>query len=439
MGMKDRLKGVATVLRLDNHHGIERFGVLFGALCVTFLLTITSASASSIASQQHDMDSTALYTPTLTTSKTQVSVEVPGVYVNAERTRAMVLMHFKDAGTMSANAAKYQGFLTGASKELDQQGLKSRMHGRIVVFGSTGYMAEIIDSDRPFEQQILNLTMRANSELVYTPSESRKVRADLSGEKTFAQYDQWRVYFNPGATKAKVTSALDGKDFDPSAVYAQLIVEPEEKTARTTLDDALAQMQVDQSRIAEYTSEARRQSVDGIHLVLPDVPKQINGDVITGQPASDGRKSTLALKPTWVDPSGYDFDWRNGSVEQGYLDDIVPEGESYVSYLAEKDKASMGDGTAASNSDSSFDVNDMQWKLSNGGLLSDYASSSSDTTMAPLTEIRNELSQAYADYFQHKTDYQTDDYETLIDLEVGLKNVRQSSTQNGSAKALFTY
>lgn len=437
MGMKDRISSIRTTLRLDNHHAIERFGVLFGALCVTFLLVITTASGSSIASQRHDMDSTSLYVNTFSTSKTQVAGEVPGVFVNADRTRAMVLMHFKDSAQVSANAKKYQGFLTGATKELGPQALASQMHGRIVAFGSTGYLAMVIDSDRPFAQQILNLTMRANSELVYTPSESRKVREDLTGEKTFAQFDQWRIYFNPGASSAKVTSTLNSKDFDAGAVYAQLIVDPEEKTARDTLDDALAQMQVDRARITEYTAEARRQSVDGIRLVLPDEPTHIAGDVVTGKPSEDGRKSTLGLDAKWVDPSGYDFDWRNGSVEQGYLDQIVPKGESYVSFLTKKDAASAD--SSGSSADESFDVNDIQWKLSNGSLLSDYSTGTGDTTMAPLIEVRNELAQAYADYDNHKKTYQTDDYQALIDLEVALRNVRSGATENTSAKALFTY
>lgn len=431
MGIKDSAKSIAATLKLDSHHGIERFGVFFAAILASFVLIFTSAAASSVGNQRHDMDSTVLYTPTFSTSKTQVDGEVSGVYVNADRTRAMVLMHFKDAGQMSANAAKYQGFLTGATTQLNDQQLKSHMTGKIVSFGSTGYLAMVIDSDQPFAQQILNLTMRANSELVYTPNESREVRADLAGQKTFSQYDQWRLYFNPGATGATFTKALDGKEFDASAVYAQLVVEPQEKTARKTLEADLAQMQVDQSRIAEYTSEARRQSVDGIRLVVPDVPSQIAGDVVSGKVATDGKPSTLQLEPKWVSPEGFDFNWRDGSVEKGYLDQITPKGESYVEFLNAKAQQSK-DGP-----DGAIQPDREQWKLSNGALLSDYAAN--DSTMQPLTEIHNELAQSWSDYYQHKTTYQVDDLQTLLDLEVDLRNVQSASSTNSTAKALFTY
>lgn len=431
MGIKDSVKGIASTLKLDRHHGIERFGVMFAAIAAAFVLIFTSASVSSFGNQRHDLDSTVLYTPTFTSSKTQVEGEVPGVYVNRDRTRAMVLMQFKDGGQMSANAAKYQGFLTGATPKLSDEQLKSEMTGKIVTFGSTGYLAMVIDSDRPFAQQILNLTMRANAELVYRPDESRQVRADLAGQKTFTEFDQWRLYFNPGATGTKTSSALDGRDFDPSAVYAQLVGDAEEKAARKKLDGDLAQMQVDQARISEYTTEARRQSVDGMRLVVPDAPSQISGDVVTGKPASDGRASTLVLKPKWISPAGYDFDWRAGNVERGYLEDLTPDGTSYATFLNDKAREDK-DGP-----DGAIQPDKTPWKLSNGALLTDY--SSNDSTMKPLNEIHNELAQAWTDYYQHKVAYQVDDLQALLDLEVDLKNVQASSSSNATEKALFTY
>lgn len=429
MGMKDTAKGLATTLRLDSHHAIERFGIFFAAILATFVLIFTSAAASSVGNQRAQMDSTTLYTPTFSTSKTQLSGDVSGIYLNSKRTRAMVLMHFKDATSISANAKKYQAFLTGSNRELRDQALKSNIRGQIVVFGSTGYMAMVLDSDTAFQQQILNLTMRANSELVYRPEESRQVREDLAGQKTFTQYDQWRLYFNPGASGTKTATALDAPQFDAGAVYAQLVVNPEEKTLRASMEQQLGQMKVDQARIAEYVGEAGRVNVDDIFLELPDAPRQIAGDTITGDEATDGKPSTLTLKPKWVSPNGYDFDWRDGSVAKGYLDDIVPKDESYVTYLAAKAAASSSDET------SRMRVDQLEWKLSDGTVLGN----SSDQTMQPLVEIRNGLAQTYQDYYDHKVEYQVKSYASLIELEVNLRNVRVSASENDSEKALFTY
>ncbi|ROR75967.1 hypothetical protein SAMN06295974_3698 [Plantibacter flavus] len=431
MSFKDSAKGVATALRLDSHHAIERFGVFFGALVLTSVLIFSGASVSAVTNVNAQMDSRTLYTPSFATSKTQLAGDVDGVFVNSDRTRAMVLMRFKDASSVSANAQKYQAFLTGSSVDLVDQALKTDITGQIVVFGSTGYMAMVLDSSGPFQQQILNLTMRANSELVYKPSEQRKVREDLKGQSTFSEFDQWRLFFNPGASGATKSEALDAPTFDAGAVYSELVVASEEKTIRAAMDEELNVMRADLARIGEYEAESRRVSVDGVFLTAPVAPAQIAGDVVTGEPGIGDTESTLALETEWVSPRGYDFDWRAGSVTKGYLGDLVDEGESYVTYLA--DKASAGKDADSQG----VRVNDIEWQLSNGRLLKDYGTS--DRAMQPLFEIRNGLSQAYQDYYKHKLDYQTKSYTDLLDLEVGLLNVRAGASNNSSQKALFTY
>jgi hypothetical protein len=431
MSIKDSAKGMAARLRLGPHHAIERFGVLFGVVVITFVLIFSSASVSAISNQAERMDETTLYTPTFNTSKTQLGGDVTGIFVNTDRTRAMVLMQFDDPSSVSANAEKYQAFLTGSTPGQVDEPLRSKVSGEIVVFGSTGYLAMVLDSDEPFQQQILNLTMRANSELVYLPSESRKVREDLEGQQTFSEFDQWRLFFNPGASGATTTEALDSEQFDAGAVYAALVVAPEEDEIRTTMDEQLGQMQADLTRIGEYASEASRVNVDELYLTLPPVPDQIANDVIDGSQAVGDTESTLALKTKWVSPSGYNFDWRGGSVATGYLDALMPEGESYVTFLADKASQSKNDESGT------LSVNDLVWGVSNGTLLADYGNS--DTTMKPLMDIRNGLSQAYQDYYTHKIDYQVASYGELINLEVDLRNVRSGASSNDGEKALFTY
>lgn len=430
MGIKDSMKGMSKALRLDSHHAIERFGVFFGAICVSFLLLFTSATTSSLANQQSDLDSTTLYTPTFTTSRTQVAGEVEGVFVNSERTRALVMMNFKSS-SMSANAEKYRAFLSGATPDMKDQALKTGITGKIVVFGSTGYMGMVLESDAPFEQQILNLTMRSNSELVYKPSDSRQLREDLAGQKTFAEFDQWRLYFNPGASGATVSEALDGESFDSGAVYAQLVVSPEEEKVREELEAQLEQLKVDQARIAEYQAEGRRVSIDGVQLQLPELPVSIAGDQITGEVGVDDKPSTLRLDTDWASPRGFNFEWRDGSVEEGYLSEVVPEGESYVTFLADKaalSKSNDGDEVRASL---------LEWPLTNGRLLTDYGNS--DKAMQPLLEIRNDLSQAMDDYYKRKVTYQNETLAKLIELEVDLETVRGSSSVRDDADTLFTY
>lgn len=434
MSFKDSTKNAVVKLRLDSHHAIERFGVFFGVVTVAFVLLFGGASVSAVANQGEQLDSTALYTPTFNTSKTQIPGAVSGVYVNSDKTRAMLLMQFQDPTLVSSNAENYRAFLTGSSRNLAAEALRTKISGQVVVFGTSGYMAMVLDSEEPFQQQILNLTMRANSELVYLPGENRKVREDLQGQKTFSEFDQWRLFFNPGASGTTTAKALDGETFDAGAVYAELVVSPKEKEIRTSLDEQLAQMLTDQALIGEYEAEMARVRVDGLSLTPPKAPKQVAGDEITGTPAVVGTDvpSSLRLKASWVSPSGFDFDWRSGSVAEGYLDDIVPEDGSYVRFLADKAAMSKNDSGGA------IRVGDLKWILSDGtDLVADYGNS--DQTMKQLFDIRNGLSQAYQDYYNHKIKYQVDSHGDLIDLEVELRNVRSGASVNNGEKALFTY
>lgn len=429
MAMNDSAKAFGARFKLDSHHAIERFGVIFGAIVLSFVVIFSATGVSAYANNQEALSSKALYTPTFRTSKTDISGEVPGVFVNSDRTRAMVLMHFKDTTKVSVNAQDYRGFLTGSSRGLDQERLQTTVAGSVIVFGSTGYMGVMLDSDKPFNPQIMNLTMRANTELVYKEGGAAPDK-DLPADGSFAKYDQWRVFFNPGGSEATVSAALGAPKVDVGAVFNELVVSSQEKTIRDTMDAQLALMQTDLNRINDGTAELERTTADSgkLRLVSPKVPRQIAGDVVEGKARVGETASTLKLKTDVILPMGYGFDWRGGSVMAGYLKDLVPDRSGYVSYLTQRSKEARDE----------FRINEMKWTLNDGSdLKTDYAGS--DTTLKPLTDIMNKLSQAYQDYYKDKTTYQVEQYKKLIDLEVSLRNVESNSTVNSDKEAMVSY
>lgn len=429
MGIKDSAQKLGTRLKLDSHHSIERFGVFFGALLLSGVLIFTATGGSAFTNNQEILSSRSLYTPTFLTSKTAVSGNVPGIYVNEDRTRSMVLMQFNDTTQVSANAEDYQGFLTGSTTSLNQQGLKTDVTGSVYVFGSTGYMGVMLDSDKPFTPQIMELTMRANSELVYKEEDAtteKKVAADGSFEK----YDQWQVFFNPGGSEATVSPALSGDKVDVGAIFNEIVISVDEKKIRTSLDVQLALMQTELNRIKDGTAELERTTADSgsLRLMPPKVPQQIAGDEVTGKAKVQDTPSTLKLETKFVMPLGYDFDWRSASVMDSYLDDLIPTGSNYVSFLAERAKQTPDE----------FRINDLKWLLSDGtDLKRDY--DSGNTTIKPLFDIMNKLSQAYQDYYKDKKVYQVDLHSQLLDLEVQLRNVEANYTVNTSEQALLSY
>ena len=429
MAMKDSAKALGARFKLDSHHAIERFGVIFGVIVVSCVVIFSATGVSAYANNQEALSSKALYTPTFTTSKTEISGDVPGIYVSEDRTRAMVLMHFKDTTKVSVNAQDYRGFLTGSSLGLNQESLQTKVAGSVVLFGSTGYMGVMLDSDKPFNPQILNLTMRANTELVYKEGGAAPDK-DLPADGSFQKYDQWRVFFNPGGSEATVSAALGTPKVDVGAIFNEVVIADQEQKIRDTMDAQLALMQTDLNRINDGTAELGRTTADGgtLHIIAPKVPRQIAGDAVEGKAGVGGTASTLALTTDYVLPMGYNFDWRGSSVMGGYLKGLVPEGSSFVSYLSKRSKDAKDE----------FRVNEMKWVLNDGtDLKVDY--SSTDTTVKPLTEIMNKLSTAYQDYYRDKTTYQVEQYRELLDLEVSLRNVESNHTLNADKQAIVAY
>ncbi|OLT27057.1 hypothetical protein BJF83_19540 [Nocardiopsis sp. CNR-923] len=419
-------------MKLGPHHAIERFGVITSIIAATFVLLLVSTIISAVGNNRARLDETALYTASFTTSRTELSGSVDGVYTNEEGTRALVLMRFRDSdmGSFSTDAINYQAYLTGSNEQLDTQPLRTTITGSIVVFGSTGYLGVVLDSDAPFEQQIISLTLRANSELVYQEDAGRALREDLQDDGSFAEFDQWRLFLNPGASGTEVATSLAGARIDPSALYYELVVAEQEEELRAAMDEQLMEMGAVLNRIDEYDGEMNRVNVDGVFIEPPEVPVQVAGDAVTGEEPDADTESTLALETDWVHPRGYDFDWRSGSVEEGYLDAIMPEDEtSYVTFLGEKARAE--------EENSRFAANDMEWRLTDGNDLREYRESGQ--AMDPLRDIMNNSTQAYQDYYRLKTDYQVDSLSDLLELEVTLRSVESAGSVNAGEEALLTY
>jgi hypothetical protein len=428
MGIKDKATSFAKRFKLDSHHAIERFGVFFGLFAVSGLVITAGSGAAAFQSNQDLVSHTALYTTQFTTSKTELKGDVDGVYVNENGNRALVMMHFSNNAQISYDALDYQAFLLGSDSSLNTEPVSTAgVEGEFHVFGSTGYVGVLLDADQPFDRQVLNLTMRANAELSFT--EEPEADAEAVGDQSFSKYDQWRVFFNPGAEEATVIPALDALTFDPARAFYDVVLHEEETTARDALDAKLLEMRTDLAQIEAYTGDLETTKVDGLFLRPPMVPDTIASDEITGESSSQAEngESTLELSTERTVPGGFDLDWRNGDVYDGYLDDLAPAGMSYSEYLAQK-RDEDSDSTSQS-------ITNMEWILSDGSdLTKDYQSS--DTTMRPLMNVMNNLSQAYQNYSKHKAEYQSDLTLDLLRLDIDLRDVQSNSTVNVDEKFL---
>lgn len=429
--LRTRVNRFAARFKLDSHHAMERFGVLVGCLALVGVLILGVSGVQAIRSNSEQIDSTAVWTKTFTTSKTKMSGTVDGVYRNRLGNKVMVLMHFDPEAKIDYNADNYKAFLLGSDTDLNVEPVSTTgVKGTFEVFGSTGYVGVLLEATQPFKQQVLNLTVRAGSELTTsddTTDPSDQNAALQADDPSFTKHDQWRIFLNPAASTVKYASSLDRVRLDPSDLYYQTVLAAKEKAARATLDKKLLALRADRVQIDSYTHQLVTTKVDGLFLEPPKVPAVIDGDQVTGRSSAEngGGAATLTLHSRKTVAGGLDFDWRNGSVEKGYLDQVVPKGQSYVDYLAKLARAT-------DTSTDSTDIGNITWKLSNGTSLSeDY--DFSDTTMRPLTSLMEKLSAAYESYSSDKIEYQTTDLQALLNLDIDLRDVAaNSSTRTGS-------
>lgn len=155
----------------------------------------------------------------------------------------------------------------------------------------------------------------------------------MAADATFKKYDQWRVFFNPGASGVTKIDALDATSFDPARAYYDIVLKKEESDTRAKLDQKLIEMRTNLAQISSYTSDLQTTKVDGLFLRPPAVPASIAGDEVTGSSAGEAKdgKSTLTLETKHTVPGGFDLNWRAGNVYDGYLDVLVPRGRATCS------------------------------------------------------------------------------------------------------------
>lgn len=442
-----KFKAFQTKFKFDSHHAIERFGVAVAVFGVTGTVFLTGAGISAYANGQEKLGATALYTASFTTSRTQVSGNVLGVYTDPSKTRTMVLMQAKEEARLPSSADDYQVFLTGTDTELHQHSLKGQpITARYVTFGNSAkYMGVVLDNPRKFDLRILDMTIRINREVSYKETNGSSGEAQVgpsstktsdpnAGDKSFEKYDQMRIAFNPVATGSiEANLGEAGSDFNAGNVYHETVTQASETKLRDQMDGQLLQMQADLAKIDQYNAQIATTQVNDRGTMLrlndPAVPEVIAGDQVKGQDAKSSKtgQSTLALVTKSVIPGGYDFDWRNGNVSDGYLDKVVPKGMSYVDFMKAQSKLNA----PAPNWDK------VEFTLSNGTPLSSYTNR--DTFIKPLLDLRSNLITSWQTYYDHKKEYQVTSYSELLNLEIELRNVRTNTTQNTNDKVLTLY
>jgi len=421
------MQHLLSKLYLGKHYRMERFGVMFLVLFfgLTSIVIATSITHARDSSQQ--LTNQALYTKDFAMSVTGSSGTVENVYTNTDRTKAFVLLKFDDVANISTLADEYKMYLTGSSFNLKRTKLNINPSGSIYMFGSTGYMGVYLTDARGFDKQILDLVVRGDTQLTKA-SDTVTKEVDTS----FTDYDQFRVYFNPGADDAVVSDILnvDG-ELKVSDMYEAFITKPQEDEVRGVLSADLDTLKLDLDRIKEY-----KDRLITAQIQIPDEPLSIRGDSYTidnNKTANDTSDDRIYLSTTTVVPGGFDFNWRDGSVKAGYLTALAGD-KTFTNYLAAKFTdtviAPCGDPKTCYTAYSAAGI---EWRRGDGSLFVTNINSANATSVdvAIAKDIQN-LQTAWQTYNTDKGAYQRVDLRKLLMMEADVAASNSNFTVNNS-------
>lgn len=427
------IKKLMSSKLLGKHYRLERFGVIFCVLCALMVVDIACILHKTNEDRRQSLSDKVVYTTQFTTSRTNASGTVNGIYVNSDRTKVFLLLKFSSMDTMSTDAKNYELFLTGCDLYGNGLDLKSSPIGQLFVFGASGYMGVYFENATAFPAQICDLVVRNNKELVSTGVTVGE------GATSFQKFDQFRIYFNPGGAAGTVAEFLDNDNLDPVVIYEELVSRAQERDMRVQLADTMERMRTSMETVAEYS---RRMQDYGVYpaavpeSVMGDCMRDADGNIVASVDPADVCVAYSAGTPIYLDSDyvlkqGVDFDWRNGSIKEGYLDEVCEaNGVSDSVELFAKIKSEPGDRPNTAR---------LAWYREDGTEFLVDSSGAMSTADKGALETMNLLTTAWGNYWSVKQEYQVKKLVSLLQMEAAVNSMDMNFSVRADDGVLILY
>ena len=137
---------------------------------------------------------------------------------------------------------------------------------------------------------------------------------------------------------------------------------------------------------------------------------------------------SLYLDTNYVVPGGYSFGWQDGSIREGYLEDLTGSDKltDWMAYFTEQSDKQTGQG---------LNLDGLTWYYTDGRVFSSGSEEAGDEVntggqTATIQENITALTSAWTTYFDLKQKYQTEDLYNLLQLECDVQNVSSSYSVN---------
>jgi hypothetical protein len=410
------------------HKKIERFMITFFSVTIPLVFMTGVSIYNKFGLDDQMLASRAVYTTDATFSRTNQTSKVVGVFTNSDKTRGMVLIKFADGVNISSSASDYKVFTTASNLKKGKEDLASKPAGSIYVFGTSGYIGLYFVDNGGFNSQIFKSTIRMEKEFK-SVDDKQIVKEQLPGE-SYSEYDQADFYYNLGATQATKLETLDNPDFSIQDFYVEAVGSKLNTDLRKKITDNLNTMSKTMLQIRELKSRLESTAIDGVGLVVPDLPKEISSDSFSGS------GDDILYTTNYVYPGGLNFNWKDIDLKKGYFKSINNKSINPDDLTLSKFLVRLRDQQNKSDVVKKFEH---QWVMSDGSKFEDFvrtigldnsgveSMSSNVTTYTTLMDT----------YMETKYNYQTKDLKDLLSLDVTFDNATTNVDSASKDRFLF--
>ena len=391
-------------------HRIESFAMSVAAVCFGLLAVCGSIWIKTYSVTKDLLNEEAIYAERFTTSLSGVEGKIEQVYTNADHTKCAVLVRFDDMAKMSVNAEDYQFFVRGFNVQTGGASVAkiSAPAGGYCIFGGSGRALIYLSCAKGFGSNALECIVRSNRTIYSQGSDSSEMQELKASDGSFAQYDQYRIIFNPNANQAVPVDFLD--NLDTKALYKQAIVNNAEVEMRQSLAEDINKLKTSYDALTAY-----RENLDGLGVRVPSLPEEIAADRFTTE--TIGEEEVLVYSPGTIYNGGVDFDWFHQTLSDGsFLEKLVgtQTPSQYFSTLS---------ASAAIDSETIRSLNTEDWTMKDG---SEIRSDSLDENVSTIRSNINSYVSSVREYCKLKKEYQRTDLISYLMLEYNMENAGEN-------------
>ena len=414
-GFREKFKDFKVKM---NHNRMLMFGVQFFAVIGILIILSASIIGVYIDKQRIKLTDDAMYNTEFVTSRTNHKGVVNGIYTNDAYTKALILFKFEDMKDMSSNVNDYSAYIisqTGNTQTVPA--------GNIYMFGTTGYMGIYLVDKSGFVPDKWDVIVQCKKEYTETSIDGKKFDS-----ADYVNNDLLKITCNVGAKNTTKLALLNqDKEFKPSDVYGETIVQIEEFTFKDTMVDTLTKMESLYKLITdEYTNRLKLSMI-----VVPELPKEIAGDkyVPFEYTDADGKKVEVedlpVLKTDYIFPGGHMLDvYGTDILSGGYLSDLTGS-----SNLREWQTYLRNINATIANDKPSISLPAVYYY--EDGTIFNFEE---NTTTLNSDRATNEAIQQYnsslTEYYKMKYDYQVNQMKKLLEMELSVRDADNQFTKS---------